>query len=186
MANNFEYSSLLQEFAGHFPGLDFSKVDSGYNQVESILLEHVQEFTAEQWKVICDNKYNDLFQSGSPHIDWSTDRRRICQKLIYKERPCKTWYETWSDIRVYSIEMKDCVLEIKVDEPRMWSSYSRTKYYLKVTDVYTPAPTHRAVIFSIGPDTRVYISDQFAGTLNECEEWVSKNLDGRHFKIIEI
>ena len=125
----FEYSSLLNEFSLHFPNIDFSDVTSGYDQVESKLVDHIKEFTTEQWQVICDSKYNDLFQTGSPHINWNTDRGMICRKLIFKERPCKTWYETWSDIRVYSIQMKDCVLEIKVDEPRMWSSYSRTKYY---------------------------------------------------------
>ena len=183
----FEYSSLLNEFSLHFPDLDFSKVDSGYNQVENILLEHVQEFTAEQWQVICDSKYSDLFQDGTPHVSWNTDRGSICRKLIFKEHPCKTWYETWSDVRVYSIQMKDCVLEIKVDEPRMWNSYSRTRYYLKVTDVFTPIPTHRAVILAIGSDTRAYIKDEFAGSLNDCEEWVSKTIEKNdHFKIMAI
>lgn len=184
---NFEYSSLLNEFALHFPNIDFSDVDSGYDQVESKLIKHIKEFTPEQWAVITDSKYSDLFQTGSPHINWNTDRHRICDALIANVYPCKTWHETWYEIRVYSVQMGNTILEIKVEEPRVWSSYSMTRYRLSVAKVFTPVPTHRAVILRIGSDTKVYIKDQYAGSLNECEEWVSKNINNTdHFKIMAI
>ncbi len=183
----FEYSSLLNEFSLHFPNIDFSDVDSGYDQVERRLVDHIKEFTAEQWQVICDNKFRDLFQHGAPHYDWNTDKASICRALIRHQMPYKTYSEFWYDIEYYSIQMDGCVLEVKVEEPRSWSSTSRTKYFLKVAEVYQPVPSHRAVILRIGPDTKVYIKDQFAGTLNECEEWVGKHTEKNdHFKIMAI
>lgn len=183
----FEYSSLLNEFALHFPNIDFSDVDSGYDQVERKLLDHIKEFTPEQWQVICDYTYDNLFQNGTPHYSWNTDRASICCALIKNLMPYKTYSEFWYDIEHYSIQMNGCVLEVKIEEPRSFSSSSRTKYFLKVAEVYQPVPTHRAVILRIGSDTKVYIKDQYAGSLNECEEWVSKNINSTdHFKIMAI
>ena len=183
----FKYSSLLNEFSLHFPNIDFSDVDSGYDQVERRLVDHIKEFSAEQWHAICDSKYNDLFQNGTPHYSWNIDRAAICRALVRNKMPYKTYSETWYDIEYYSIQMDGCVLEVKIEEPRSFSSSSRTRYFLKVDKVFHPVPTHRAVILKIGSDTKVYIKDQFAGSLNECEEWVSKNLSNQdHFKIMAI
>lgn len=176
---------LLNEFAAHFPDIDFSGIESGYREVERKLVSHVKEFTAEQWKLITDCKYNQLFQDGSPHIDWNTDRRDLCWVLIKDQCPCQTWSETWYDCRKYSIKTNDAILEITVEDPRPFSN-SRTHYYLRVAKEFTPVPTHRAIIIGLGSDTRAYIGNQFAGTLDECENWVAKNVKGGFFKIMEI
>ena len=78
------------------------------------------------------------------------------------------------------------VLEIKVEDPISWSGSSRTHYHIKIVSEFTPVPTHRAVILSVAENTKAYIADQFAGTLDECENWVAKNVKGRYFKIMSI
>jgi hypothetical protein len=179
--------SLLNEFTLNFPGINFSGVDSGYDQVEGILCKHINDLTAEQWKVLTMSKYNDLFQTGTPHIDWNTDRGRLCQSLIRGLRPYKNISEFWYDISMYSIQMNGFVLQVKVEQPKSFSSGSRVHYNVQVSDVYIPVPSHCAVLISVGSDTKARISDQFTGSLNECEEWVAKNIQkGGHFKIMAI
>lgn len=181
--------SLLDKFASLFPNIDFSEVDSMYNQIEDLLVKHIDEFTVEQWKAICDWKYSDLFQDGIPHISWNTDRSNLCLALIRNMRPYKTYDETWYEVKVYSIKTKECVLEVKIESPRSFSSSSRTHYYLKVTEEFKPVPTHRAIIIAIASDTKAYITNQFAGTESECEDWVSNQLGrrtGQYFKIMPI
>lgn len=184
MIENPELQAKLDEFAKHFPKIDFSNVTSGYNQVENILVKHIKEFGPDQWKAIVNSKYNDLFQDGSPHFSWNTDRHAIVWELVEDQKPCRTWRETWYDCRLYSVQMGETLLEIKIEEPRTMSG--RTHYYLRIAEEFIPVPTHRAVVIGIGSDTRAYISDQFAGTENECENWVAENVKGRFFKIMKI
>ena len=187
MIENTELQAKLDEFAKHFPKIDFSNVTSGYEQVEKLLVPHVNEFTAEQWKVILDWKYNDLFQVGIPHISWRDEREYIIYEVIRNLKPCKTWNETWYSVRKYSVKMPcGVVLGIKIEDPISWSGSSRTHYNIDITDEFIPVPTHRAVILKVGDDTRAYIANQFAGTLDECENWVAENVKGNFFKIMPI
>jgi len=189
MIENTELQSKLDEFAQNFPNIDFSTVTSGYDQVEKLLLPHLDTFTAEQWKAVLDSKYSDLFQTGSPHYNWNTDRSYIIRKLLEKHglRPCATWNETWYSIRKYSLKLPTgVILEMKIEDPISWTSSSGTHYHIKIADEFIPVPTHRAVILGLGNDTRAYIANQFAGTLDECENWVAKNVKGNFFKIIAI
>lgn len=187
MIENTELQALLDEFSQYFPKIDFSNVTSGYEQVEKLLVPHVNEFTAEQWKVILDYKYGKLFQAGIPHINWRNEREYIIYEIIRNLKPCRTWRETWYDIQMYSVKMPcGVVLEIKVEDPISWSGSSRTHYHIKIASEFIPVPTHRAVILAVADNTKAYIADQFAGTLDECENWVAKNVKGRYFKIMSI
>lgn len=178
--------ALLKEFATYFPNIDFSKVDSPYNQVERLLVPHVRKFTKEQWEVITSSKFRDLFQDGMPHYDWNTDKHEICWNLIKDRYPSKTWNETWYTCEMYSIEVNDVILEIKVEHPKPFSS-GHTRYYLTIAKVLTPVPTHRAVILAVGNDTKAYIKEQWAGTFEQCETWVSIHHEkGEFFKILPI
>ena len=182
-------NTLLENFALRFPNIDFSKVNSGYNQVENLLVKHIDEFTADQWQAICDYHFNDLFQDGTPHVSWNTDRSDLCRALIRSRMPYKTYEETWYNVKIYSIKTNECVLEVKIEEPKIWSSTDRTHYYLKVTEEFKPVPTHRAIIIAIASDTKAYITNQFAGTESECEDWVAKTLkqsNSQYFKIMKI
>lgn len=189
MIENTELQAKLDEFAKHFPKIDFSNVTSGYDQVEKLLLPHLDTFTVEQWKVILDWKYNNLFQVGTPHISWRDEREYIIYELINKHslRPCKTWHETWYDVRLYSLRLPaGVILEMKIEDPISWSGSSRTRYNIRIADEFIPVPTHRAVILAVASDTKAYITDQFAGTLDECENWVAENVKGNFFKIMPI
>lgn len=189
MIENTELQAKLDEFAKHFPKIDFSNVTSGYDQVERLLLPHLDTFTKEQWETILDRKYSNLFQRGTPHISWRDERELIIYELINKHslRPCKTWHETWYNVRKYSVKMPcGVILEMKIEDPINWSGSSRTHYNIDITDEFIPVPTHRAVILKVGDDTRAYIANQFAGTLDECENWVAKNVKGGFFKIMPI
>lgn len=190
MIENKDLQAKLDEFAQHFPDIDFSAVTSGYEQVEKKLLPHLKEFTKEQWEVILSSKYSDLFQTGTPHISWRDDRELIIQELISKFRlkPCATWDSSWYRCRKYSLQLPNgVILEMNIEDPLVWGGGSRTHYYIKFADKTIPVPTHRAVILGIAEDTRVYIKDQYAGTLNQCEDWIAHNIDKRYFfKIMKI
>lgn len=189
MIEDTKLQTLLDEFAQHFPKIDFSEITSGYDQVEKLLLPHLDTFTVDQWKVILDRKYSNLFQTGMPHINWRTERERIIYELInkYSLRPCKTWNETWYSVRKYSLKLPaGVVLEMKIEDPISWSGSSRTHYDIGIADEFIPVPTHRAVILAVAKDTKAYIAGQFAGTLDECENWVAKNVEGNFFKIMPI
>ena len=189
MIENTELQARLDEFAQHFPEIDFSNVTSGYDQVEKLLLPHLDTFTVEQWKVILDSRYSNLFQRGTPHISWRDERELIIYELINRHnlRPCATWNETWYSVRKYSLKLPaGVILEMLIRDPISWSGGSRTHYYIEITDEFIPVPTHRAVIIGIDTDTRAYITNQFAGTLDECENWVAKHVKGNFFKIMPI
>jgi hypothetical protein len=178
---------LLEQFSKHFPDILFTIKQEA---VERALLPHLKEFTREQWLVITNSKYNDLFAIGVPHISWRDERELIIWELIntYHLRPCATYSETWYTVKVYSVKMPNgTVLEMIVRDPRSWGSGSRTHYSLRVSDKFVPVPTHRAVILSIGEDTEAYITDQFAGSQEQCEDWVAKKISkGCFFKIMPI
>ena len=85
------------------------------------------------------------------------------------------------------VQNGDTVLEVKIEKPRIWGQ-GRTQYRLSVAKVYTPVPTHRAVIINLGKDTRAYIAKEFAGSEQQCENWVAEQIaqSGGYFKIIPI
>ena len=191
MIENKELQAKLDEFAQHFTNIDFSNVTSGYGQVERLLVPHVKEFTEEQWKVILDRKYSNLFQLGTPHYSWRDERELLIEELIEDLKPCATWDSTWYRVRKYSVKTPTgVILEIEIEDPISWSGSSRTRYDIRIAEEFIPVPTHRAAIIAVGSDTKAYITDQFAGTEDECENWVSKyiskNGKGFFFKIMPI
>ena len=183
-------TALRDEFATHFPTIDMSDINTGYNKIENLLAEELRNgavFTPEQWEAITDWHFSGLFQDGIPHVSWNTDRSDICYALIRQMKPCRTWTETWYNVEVYSIKNGDTVLEVKREEPRLFGQ-GQTHYNLKVAEVFTPVPTHRAVIINLGKDTRAYIAKEFAGSYEACENWVAETVKeiGGYFKIIPI
>ena len=183
-------TDLRDKFAAKFPTIDMSDINTGYNKIEDLLVKELRNgkiFTPEQWEAITDWHFSGLFQDGSPHSSWNTDRSAICRVLISGRMPYKTYPDTWDDVSVYSIQNGDTVLEVKVEEPRIWGQ-GRTQYHLSVAKVYTPVPTHRAVIIKLGEDTRAHIANEFAGSEQQCENWVAAQIakSGGYFKIIPI
>ena len=183
-------TDLRDNFAAKFPTIDFSDVNTGYNEIEDLLVKELRNgkvFTPEQWEAITDYHFSGLFQDGTPHYSWNTDRAAICRALISGRKPYKTYTETWYNVSVYSVQNGDTVLEVKYEEPRLWGQ-GRDQYRLSVSKVYTPVPTHRAVIIKLGEDTRAYIAKEFAGSYEACENWVAETVKeiGGYFKIIPI
>lgn len=181
--------NLLDKFAANFPNIDFSDVDTGYDKTEELLLPHVAEFTQEQWETILSSEFNALFQTGIPHISWRNDREQILYRLleVYKPKPFSTYSESWWDVRKYSIQTATGVcLELTIEEPRSFSGGS-CHYHIRIVKEVTPVPTHRAILIGINKDTRAYIKEQFAGTQDECENWVAKKIhNDLFFKIMNI
>lgn len=182
---------LLNKFAAHFPNIDFSSVDTSYDKTERLLLPHVTEFTREQWETILSSEFDALFQTGSPSIYWSKDREHILRRLleVYEPRPFNTHSETQRDVREYSIQTDTGVclyLELVIEEPESFSG-GRYHYRIRIVEEVTPVPTHKAILIGISKDTTASILEQFAGTQDECENWVAKKLhNGMFFKIMSI
>ena len=180
-----EFDSLLNEFKTYFPEIDFSDVTSGYNQVENKIISYgLDKLTAEQWSVILDSKYNDLFQDGTPHYNWNTERSSIFRSLIYENKlqVFKTWNGSWHTVKVYYANLGNVKLELKKEEP---ISFGNGSYHfnIRIVDEVPEYPTH--IVYSLNiADGRVYISDQHLGTLDECTEWASKK--GGRCRMVEI
>lgn len=184
MKNNLP--QLIEKFSKIFPTIDFNDVTSGYEQVERKLLPFLDSFSKEQWETILSSEYNDLFQSGIPHISWSSDRSMIVSQLTKDLKPYSTEDSTWYYIKKYSVVTgTGVILDILIEEPRSFSNGSYHRH-IRISDTFIPVPSHRAVIIAIGRDTRAFIKNQFAGTLNECENWVSENIKDGFFKIMPI
>jgi hypothetical protein len=170
-----EIQTLLDKFQEIFPEIDFSDVTSGYNQVETKILNYgIDKLTAEQWKAILDREYDDLFQDGMPHVSWNTDRKDIFKALIYYKnlKVFKTWKETWHTAYIWYADMGSVKLQLKKEEPNPFSNCF-TRYNIKIVDEIPEYPTH--IVYKLGIfEGRVSIVDQFLGTLDKCTEWASK------------
>lgn len=176
---NAELTELLKSFSTFFPEIDFSSVDSGYNQVERLIIPHIKNLNKKQWEVILSYSYSQLFQDGIPHISWNTDRHEIFNELIkeYKLEPTKVYSETWYEVYVYYIDLGCVKLELTLEEPRSFDgSTHRHIKIIKDEEKIPVQPTHIAIKLSVKRG-RAYISDQFFGTLDNCTAWVAKNGD---------
>jgi len=189
-------STLLDEFKTNFPDIDFSSIPAdwnGYGKLEHVLSEHVKEFTKEQWKVIFDYKYADLFQDGTPHYSWNTDRSGIASAAINEflgdnPVPTKVWDATWDSKKVYYIDANGTFLEVTISTPHPFCN-GRTSYSTRIVDEMPDVPTHVAVRLAMYKrDGKVYVADQFIGTNKTCNEWIAQmsKEKGGTFNLIRI
>lgn len=172
---NENLKQLLDKFAKYFPDLDFSNVASGYNEVEEILKPHVQSFSREQWQVILNGEYNNLFQTGVPHISWNTDRANLLRAVIGDTKPVDRWDSSWYDFLEYSIRTDAGVcLRIVMEIPKVCSG-GQTSWLATVVDKVKKTPTHIAVVIAVMDTFEATVVSQFQGSKEECEKWLKEN-----------
>jgi len=179
-----DIKTLLNEFKSYFPNIDFSSIPEnwgGYDLLEQVLAPHVLEFTRKQWEIILDYHYSDLFQNGSPHYSWNTDREHLYHSLYHAmkdPRPVKVWNETWDKCARYCVTTPTgVVIELKEEHPHIHQFGSGREDHYKITVKDGPAevpPTHCAVVIGYDKQEGAYLGKQFAGTFDECVDWVGK------------
>lgn len=163
---------------------------NGRGGIETMLANHVDEFTKEQWEVILSRDMDDFFQDGMAHIDWNADRHFLFRAIQKAFKPRTSWRtsETWVDVVTSEYQSPTGVCFRLTEEVPHTFSGGRYKYHIKLIDEseFTPVYTHTAVILGIDKNGRVFIKDQRTGTLSMCEKFVEDNLEsGCFFKIIE-
>lgn len=152
------------------------KPNGAFGEVEHILSEAVERLQEKHLKVIFDCKWDYMFQAGSPHYDWNTDRSRFTNALkkVSKKLYTTTSHETWYDI--YTSWYNYCGLFFKVvDEvPRTLSGGRCQMHTTIVEESEIPAkPTHCIAALRIRKG-ELHIVKQFTGTLDYCEAMQDK------------
>ena len=164
------------------PEIVFATEDDCHGEIEKTVASHIAELTQRQWEAVFDSRYSELFQDGTPHISWNTDRSHILSALLSKagrERGFETlatdnWEETWRSAYVQWIRTPcGAVVKYKREEPRVWDSYSRTTYCGKVVppEEVPPRTTHCVAILAVDGFGKAYLADQHCGTQDACEQW---------------
>ncbi len=155
--------------------------------IEKLILENMDKLEERHWLAVFDNKYNELFEDGIPHVSWNTDRSRIVSALMsqandnrfryYRKVAMDSWPETWRDVRVMYVETpRGTVIKCQIESPRVWDSYSRTQYYgYVIPPENVPArATHTVVLIGCDAYGVASIHAQHTGTMGQCEEWVAE------------
>ena len=154
--------------------------------------KHTENMTLEQLKQITCTEWNNMAVEGIPHVSWNNGCWRDLYRAFVKSHNWRQrnyqdrWHETWYNhvITVWEGIGEDEGMVIIEDysSPISFSSGGRTEYNYsikKITEI-DPEPTHIVTAISINRGN-AYLFDQFAGTQEQCEDWV-KNLyeRGRH------
>lgn len=156
-------------------------------KIEKLITDNMDKLEERHWKAVFDSKYNELFEDGVPHVSWNTDRSGIVSALMnrakdnrvrgYKKVAMDSWSETWYNIRVMYVETPcGAVIKCKVESPRVWDSYSRTKYCGSVMppEEVPAKATHTVVLIGCDIYGVASIHAQHTGTMGQCEEWVAE------------
>lgn len=167
--NNFkEQRALLQQ---HLPGIDISSLDC-YDEIEMEICKHLKELSEEQWKVVLDRKFDNLFQNGIPHISWNTDRSHIFREIerLYKPLASEVYDETWYRVteRYYEVLPK-FYLKLKYESSRSLSGSSHQHIFI-TSEV--PIYSHSAAIILLDKDGAFHILDQMTGTEEACKFFI--------------
>jgi hypothetical protein len=187
----------LRDNLGNILGIDFSDIETGYNKIEQRICSDLNfdELTEKQWHAILEHKYDDLFQNGTPHISWNTDRSSIFATIhnCFKAYTGDSWDETWVHVTSLYYKFKSgVVLNLKREEPIVWGS-GNTRYRISIVDE-TNIPkvnTHTAVIMAVNDVYgKVSIVEQHTGTEDEVSDWLlqkGRKYNGKNYftKIIK-
>lgn len=186
MENELKAKQLLDKV---FPNIDFENLGC-HGEIEEVLAKYVDVFTKDQWEVILSHDADYAFQSGVPHISWSTDRCRIFHAIKTKFKRLSSWTAggTWSDTTTVEYAAPNGMFFRLTEEiPHAFSGGSY-HYHIRIINEseVTPIFTHTAVIISLKNDGSAYIRKQMTGTLPDCEKFVEQNMEsGMFFKIME-
>lgn len=154
-----------------FPNINIQELSS-HGEIEMEICKHLKELSEEQWKVILDRKFDNLFQDGIPHISWNTDRSYIFREIerLYEPLASEVYDETWYQVteRYYEVLPK-FYLKLKYKNSRSLSGSSH-RYIYVVSEV--PAYTHSAAIICLDKDGTFHILDQMTGTEEACKSFI--------------
>lgn len=183
-------STLIDDFKALFPDnlpeLKDLTVNDCHGKIESVIANNMAKLTEAQWKAVFDRNFNELFQDGIPHMSWNTDRHQIICRLIeyasrnqfgFKKLCARTYDETWVEVNEMWVQVPcGTVVKCKVEEPHVWQSSSRTRYNgVVVAPEETPKKkTHIAILMACTRYCKAIIVDQFAGSQDECEDWITE------------
>jgi len=170
----------VEEFKGIFSyGLTPSELQSlndavsieGSREVEQVLAGAIRQMINEQIKAVFDSKWNYMFQAGSPHYDWNTDRRLFTNSLIKlaKKLYTTTHHETWYDVYTTWYSFRGLFFKVIDEVPRTLSGGRCQMHTTFVEESEIPAkPTHCIAALRIRKG-ELHIVKQFTGTLDYCE-----------------
>lgn len=148
--------------------------------------KHTKNMTLEQLRQITSGEWSNMAVEGMAHVSWQNG----CWNKLYhawveshnwkKRNYIERWSETWYEHRVTTWEgVEDGVSYVIIEDyssPALLSSggsYTYS-YEIKLASEVKPEPTHVVTAISI-QNGNAYLFDQFAGTQEECEDWV-KNI----------
>lgn len=167
-----EERELLQKC---FPDINISELSS-HNEIEQAICNHIQELTEEQWRTILGWNVKNLFQNGTPHFDWNTDRSLIFREIerLYKPLASGTYEETWYRVteRFYEVLPGFC-LRLKHEHSRSLSGNDH-RYITVVPKEEVPVRTHSAAIILLDNDGAFHILDQMTGTEEACKSFIAR------------
>lgn len=174
-------------------------VQDTHVSIEKLIIDNMDKLEERHWKAVFDPKYNGLFEDGIPHVSWNTDRSSIVTALMrrakddrdrgYKKVAVDSWPETWMDVRVMYVETPcGAVIKCQVESPRVWDSYSRTRYCGRVTppEEVPAKATHTVVLIGCDAYGVAVIHAQHTGTMGQCEEWVAEQARSNGGKMPEV
>lgn len=154
-------------------------VNGSYN-FENELCKYADKITKDQ--LIKTDNWRYMFQSGTPHYSWNTDRYSLVCSILDMQHAekvrVKKYSETWYEVTETWYKCDNMNIKVKVEAPRTIDG-SYHHYYSVVEDKDMPARADTGIAkMRIDRSTgQLYIVDQFQGTLGECQIWESKNTD---------
>ena len=178
-----KFIQLRDEFEAQL-GIHLSDIETPYNLIERRICNSVKltMLTREQWELILSSKYNDLFQSGTPHISWNTDRGEMFAKLIDQtEAVCKRRHEgTWyTDYITYVITKTGVALKLTESVPDFFRSSARTKRKIEIIeqDQIPPKNDTVGILIKIDDYGHATIVSQKTGSFDEITDWVANKAE---------
>ena len=176
-----------KELMDVIPGIVRMTVNDCHGGIENLIVENIELLEERHWKAVFNSKYNLLFTDGIPQVSWNTDRSKILCTLAkavfdnhrnnFEKITVDSWDETWYHIKVmYLRTPKGTVIKYRREDPICWTSYSNTRFYgsvVQLEDVPEKA-THTVVLFVCDKFGTAHISDQYTGSMSECEDWIKR------------
>jgi len=154
--------------------------------------KHTENMTLDQLHQITDSEWSNMAVEGIPHVSWDNGcwkelYRSYVQSHNWRQRNYQDrWNETWYNhvITIWEGTDDDEGMVIVEDHssPVSFGSGGRTTYGYSIKKIseIEPEPTHVVTAISINRGN-AYLFDQFAGTQEQCEDWVKRLYEnGRH------
>lgn len=145
----------------------------------------VKNMTIEQLKSLNEHKWQYMFISGTPHIDWKcADIKSLFDAFMenhnFKVRDYVarsedgSWYENYT---YWFIGDKYAIKAVNHRAKPFTSSYSSEWYYTIVNVEEAPEEPDMCVVALAVCNGRAYLHSQFTGSQKDCELWADKTVE---------